>query len=152
MDKITIKQAIQRLNTSRSTLYKYLRQCEIKVTKEKNKSFLTIHQLEKIRNAIKENKTEKTRNTKNNEVSETVKTLKKELEDEKKRNEILKIENIKLETRTEVLEEQNQKIIFQMGAVAEKIQTLEAEKIKLIEVSEEPKKSGIFKRVFQFWK
>jgi hypothetical protein len=166
MDKITIKQAIQRLNTSRSTLYKYLKQCEIKVTKEKNKSFLTIQQLEKIRKAIKDSKPEKTQNTENIEVSETVKTLKKELEDEKKRNKALeikqgkfkfendklKVENIKLETKAEVLETQNHKMMFQMGAVAEKMQTLETEKMKLIEVLEEPKKSGIFKRVFQFWK
>ena len=166
MDKITIKQATQKLNTSRSTLYKYLRQCKIKVIKEKNKSFLTIQQLEKIRTAIKESKPEKTNNTENIEMSETVKTLKKELENEKKRNkeleiqqgkfkfenDKLKVENIKLETKAEVLETQNNKIIFQMGAVVEKIQTLETEKMKLIEVLEKPEKSGILKKVFQFWK
>ena len=99
-------------------------------------------------------------------MSETVKTLKKELENEKKRNKALeiqqgkfkfendklKVENIKLETKAEVLETQNNKIIFQMGVVAEKIQTLETEKMKLIEVLEKPKKSGIFKRFFQFWR
>lgn len=167
MKKITIKQAIQRLNTSKATLYKYIKQCEIITIKERNKTYLLEEQLEELRRAIKERKQRSTA------VFKTEKTLKKQLEEqekklaeEKQKNKVLKLEqgktnfenerlktkNIQLETRAEVLDEQNKKIIFQMGATAEKMALLTVENQKLIEISEIQEKRGFFSKLFNFSK
>lgn len=135
MQKILINDAIEQLKSSKATVYKHIKKCKIKTGKDGRKTYLTQKQFIQLEKSI----TGKTN-------SETpTQRLKKELK-------TLKIENIQLKTKAEVLEDQNKKIIFQMGAVAKEMQILEMEKIKLIEISEETKKIGIFKRVFQFWK
>ena len=153
MKKIFISEAIERLGSSRATVYKHINKLKIKTVKEGKKVFLSDSQYIELEKSIG-NKSTHSASEKNR-----IKELEKELENsEKKRKKskekikTLEKENIKYQTRAEVLEEQNNKIIFQMGAVAEKMQTLENEKMKLIEVAEETKKRGIFKRVFQFWK
>ena len=160
MEKITIQQAIKRLSTSRATLYKYLRQCGIEASKEGNKAYLTTEQLEVIKLAINSNKTEK------NGLSKTVKTLQeqlnlmqdknKELELQKREfiaeKETLSIQNIELRTRAEVLDEQNKKILFQMGSIGRKVAQLELEKAKLLELPAQPESNGVLKSLFSFWK
>lgn len=160
MEKITIQQAIKRLNTSRATLYKYLRQCGVEASKEGNKTYLTTEQLETIKLAINSNKTEK------NGLSKTVKTLQeqlhlvqdknKELELQKREfiaeKETLSIQNIELRTRAEVLDEQNKKILFQMGSIGRKVAQLELEKAKLLELPAQPESNGVLKSLFSFWK
>ena len=153
MEKIFISEAIELLGSSRATVYKHIRKLKIKTVKEGKKVFLSEPQYSELEKSIG-NKTGHSASEKNK-----IKELEKKLsESEAKRkktkakNKTLAKENIKLETRAEVLEEQNKKIIFQMGVVTEKIGTLHIENKKLIEITDQSEKSGIFKRIFAFWK
>lgn len=153
MQKIFINDAIKRLSTSKTTLYKHIKTLSIGLQKEGQKTYLTEEQFNLLKTKIK-----KSVSTSSKDFG-TVYTLKKQLEAQKKENkeksfelEKFKLQNAELKGRNETLDEQNKKIIFQIGATAEKMAQLEIEKTKLIELAEKEKNSGIFKRIFDFLK
>ena len=152
LEKTSINEATRLFSVSRTTLYSYLKKLKIKPKKQGNRSHLTNKQILEIKTFLD-----------SDNLSEQLKKLEQKLEKKEKEIKRLEIqqgnnqieakkmetENIQLTTRAEVLDEQNKKIIFQMGATAEKMAMITLENKKLIEITG---KSGIFKRFFSFWK
>ena len=138
-DKTTLKEISKLFNISRTTLYTYLKKLEITPEKIKNRSYLTYNNEQRIKLYI-DNK--KNLNTKTEHS--------KQLENLKVKNKTLEIKNIGLKTRLEVLEEQNNKIIFQIGRATEKIILLETEKLRKIEIESESSKQGVFRKSWNF--
>ena len=166
MQKIYLDDAMKRLSTSRTTIYKHLRTLGIGLQKEGKKSFLTEDQFSQLKAKIKGNVSTSSTNYKQvytlkNKIEEQkteienlkIKQDKKDFEikisDEKYR--ALEIQNAKIEGRAETLEIQNNKLHLTSGGLAEQVKNLVIENHKLIEITEQPKKSGIFKQIFSFW-
>ena len=161
-EKTSINEALKLFSVSRTTLYSYLKKLKIKPVKKGNRSYLTNTQMSKIKDFLRGEQ----QPNKQPEQLKQIEELKKELETKKKEikkletqqekfhfeSEKLKTKNIQLETRAEVLDEQNKKILFQMGATAEKMAQLTIENQKLIETSEIQEKRGFFSKLFNFTK
>lgn len=62
-DKIYINQVIKQLSVSRATVYKYLRQLDIKPQKSEKKSYLTPEQVQQVREKIHPSEPAKTPQT-----------------------------------------------------------------------------------------
>jgi len=125
-DKIYINQAIKQLSISRATVYKYLRQLDIKPQKSEKKSYLTPAQIQQIREKIHSSEPSKTAQTA--QTPQTVATptvtdtaitvLSDQLNQEKKKNEQLqeKVEQLTREAGqwegiARTLEQKNQDLL-----------------------------------------
>jgi hypothetical protein len=62
----------------------------------------------------------------------------------------IETQNIEFRTKAKTLEEQNNKIIFQIGRATEKIIMLENEKLREIEIRSEKLKQGFFRKTWEF--
>jgi chromosome segregation ATPase len=166
MKKIYLNEATERLSTSRTTIYKHLKTLGISLQKDGNKSFFTQDQFLELEAKIKgnvstSNTNYKQVNTLKNKIKEQeieintlkIKQNKKNIEtkisDEKYRT--LEIQNAKIEGRAETLEMQNNKLHLTSGGLAEQVKNLVIKNQKLIEITDQNKKSGIFQHIFTFW-
>lgn len=122
-DKIYINQAIKQLSISRATVYKYLRQLDIKPQKSEKKSYLTPAQIQQIREKIHSSEPSKTAQTPQTVATPTVTdtaitVLEDQLNQEKKKNEQLqeKVEQLTREAGqwegiARTLEQKNQDLL-----------------------------------------
>ena len=153
MDKIFIKQVIERLKISRTTVYKHINILKIRTHKEGVKTYITQEQFDEIKNKVTTGlhnftETKQLENTLRNEI----KNLKKEkvlfnaelkISDNKNKN--LELENAKLEGKLEILEIQNNKLYLISGGLSEQVKNLTLE-------NQIPKKSkGIFTKIAKYF-
>jgi transposase len=158
MQEYSIRQVNKQLNISRTTLYKYIKKLKINTVKKKNKTYLSKAQVQKIEEEIKNKNT--TKNRKENTVctlkhkitAKNIRIIELEKEQEILKSNVKKIEtqNIEFRTKAKTLEEQNNKIIFQIGRATEKIIMLENEKLREIEIRSEKLKQGFFRKTWEF--
>lgn len=163
MKRIYIKDAIERLKTSRATVYKYIKALHIETQKDGRKTYLTESQYNKIKKEmlfnVSNNSGDKTHLKEQKEQNKDLEKKIADLELEKKIAEekyrALEIEIAKIEGKNETLENQNNKMHLTTGTLVEQVKQLAFENQKLIALSapeEKTEKSGIIKRVFTFWK
>ena len=121
-EDLTINQAIKELSISRSKLYGQLKQLGILATKRGRKSYLSLADIDRIKNCPNRPKTDQT--------DKKIKTLEKQLAEERENQKNLLVEIGRWQGRAKTLEEQNHKLL-----------ALQAPK-------EKPAQIGFFQRIF----
>lgn len=152
-DKTSINQSLKLFGIGRTTLYKHLKNLNISPQKHKNCSYLTNTQIAEIKgflsNAVRGEQLKVNANEQANSSEQQkniIKQLTQELNNQKKiifeekaENKILISKLGESKGRSDTLEEQNNKLFFKLGSIAEKVAQLENDNSKLIELSTTPK-------------
>jgi transcriptional regulator of acetoin/glycerol metabolism len=149
IDKININNAIAQLNTSRTTLYKYLKKAGIKPKKSGNRSYITNTEIAVLKRLLPDTQT-------------PINTEGEHPEQEKQSQAIEKIYQEQIHTLKNSLSDseiENKKLIFEMGKLQGIAQSLRDQNEKLqkitIEQLQTPKiydKISFWQRCQNIWK